>query len=61
MMIVEKELPKRKHPRLIGYDYSAVGAYFITICVKDRHELLGEVVGAASGRPFSCIDKIIWM
>ena len=49
---MEKELPKRKNIRLQDYDYSSAGAYFITICVKDMHEMLGEVaVGAASGRP----------
>ncbi len=30
------ELPKRKPTRLKGYDYSSAGAYFITICTKDR-------------------------
>lgn len=40
-----KELPKRKHPRLKGYNYSRSGAYFITFCVKGGHELLGEIVG----------------
>jgi len=39
-----KELPMRKSIRLKGYDYSSDGAYFITICVKDRHELLSEIV-----------------
>ena len=38
------ELPTRKHPRLKGYDYNQTGAYFITICVKDRRALLGEVI-----------------
>ena len=42
---VQKELPIRKHPRLKGYAYSKNGAYFITICVKDKHNLLGTVVG----------------
>ena len=32
----EKELPKRKDNRLKNYDYSRAGAYFITICTKDR-------------------------
>ncbi len=46
------EFPKRKNIRLKGYDYSQNGAYFITICVKDRHELLGEIdVGAIRNRP----------
>jgi len=35
--------PTRKHLRLKGYDYSADGAYFLTICVKDRNEKLGYV------------------
>jgi len=40
-----KHLPQRKNPRLKGYDYSTEGAYFVTVCVKDRKNLLGEVVG----------------
>ena len=39
----EVELPKRKRNRLEGYDYSQNGAYFITICVKDKKPVLGEV------------------
>ena len=38
------ELPKRKRIRLEGYDYSSCGAYFVTICVKDRHKLLGKII-----------------
>lgn len=34
----EKELPKRKELRLKQYDYSSAGAYFVTICIKDRKE-----------------------
>ena len=41
-----RELPKRKTNRLSNYDYSLDGAYFITICTKDRQELLWESVGA---------------
>ena len=37
------ELPKRKPARLKGYDYSTPGAYFITICVKDKKQLLSEI------------------
>ena len=42
-----KELPVRKDTRLKGYDYSSAEYYFITICVKDRHEILGKPVGDA--------------
>jgi REP element-mobilizing transposase RayT len=38
-----KELPQRKQIRLKGYDYSRNGTYFITLCVKDRAELLGNI------------------
>ena len=57
-----KELPVRKSARLRGYDYSSVGAYFITICVKDGHELLWDdaPVGAHSVRPqLSSIGKAV--
>ena len=42
------ELPKRKPTRLKGYDYSIPGMYFLTICVKDRKQLLGEIVGCGN-------------
>ncbi len=38
------ELPKRKPTRLKGYDYSSSGAYFITICTKDRKEILSKIL-----------------
>ncbi|MGN1133052.1 MAG: hypothetical protein ACI4RN_01205 [Oscillospiraceae bacterium] len=34
------DLPKRKQIRLKNYDYSQNGMYFITICTKDRKEIL---------------------
>ena len=48
-----KEANVRKNIRLKGYDYSSEGYYFITICVKNKQELLWtNPVGAAFGRPF---------
>ena len=48
-----KNFPVRKHPRLKDYDYNQNGAYFITFCVKEKHEMLGRVVGRdAPGAPF---------
>ena len=38
------DLPKRKPTRLKGYDYSQNGCYFITICTKDRKEILAEII-----------------
>jgi len=37
------ELPKRKSIRLKDYDYSHNGAYFITVCTKDRLNLFGGI------------------
>ncbi|MDX9721239.1 MAG: transposase [Myxococcota bacterium] len=34
----------RRSFRLRGYDYSQAGAYFVTVCTKDRECLFGEVV-----------------
>ena len=37
-------LPKRKPTRLKDYDYSTPGAYFITICVKERKQILSKII-----------------
>ena len=37
------DLPQRKPNRLENYDYSKNGAYFITICVKDRKKILSKI------------------
>ncbi len=34
----------RKRNRLITYNYSYVGYYFITICVKNREEYFGKII-----------------
>ncbi|MHB8114321.1 MAG: transposase, partial [Bellilinea sp.] len=33
-------LPERKKLRLIDYDYSQAGLYFVTICINNRRNLL---------------------
>lgn len=40
-----EQLKKRKQLRLVGYDYSKAGAYFITICTKNRKCILSNIVG----------------
>lgn len=39
--MIEK-LPTRKRIRIKDYDYSNENIYFITICTKDRLEMLGK-------------------
>lgn len=52
-------MQKRKPIRLKNYDYSQNGAYFITICVKDRKHLLSTIVGAdALIRPQNKLSEI---
>ena len=41
----EKDLPKRKSTRLTNFDYSSVGAYFVTICTENRRQILSYLVG----------------
>ncbi len=36
------ELPKRKNIRIEHYDYSAPGAYFVTICTKNREKIFWD-------------------
>jgi len=45
------EEPKRKKIRLTEYDYQTPGAYFVTVCTKDRRNLFWENVGASIARP----------
>ena len=40
---MREKLTERKPARLKGYDYSTVGTYFITICTKNRLEILGKL------------------
>ena len=47
---MEKELPKRKPLRLPEYDYSSTGAYFITICTKDRKTFFSAEYNSFSAR-----------
>ena len=40
---MKDNLPIRKKLRIKYYDYSNENMYFITICIKDRLELLGKI------------------
>ena len=43
---------QRKQIRLQNYDYSAPGAYFVTVCTHDRRCILSEIRrGDPCGRP----------
>ena len=36
------DLPKRKSPRIPGYNYASVNFYFITICTKKKKCIFGQ-------------------
>ena len=38
-------IPKRKHPRLNGWNYSQEGAYFLTLCSKEKKPIFSKIVG----------------
>ena len=47
------DFPKRKNNRLKEYDYSQNGAYFITICSKDKVCVFSQItVGTSNARPY---------
>jgi putative transposase len=58
---IQSSTPTEKHHRrsirLKEYDYSSAGAYFITICIKERRCVLGKIHN--SGVLLSLIGKIV--
>ncbi len=57
------DLPHRKPTRLPEFDYSSAGAYFITICIQDRKNILAHIVGGgvldAPTAVLSAVGKIV--
>ncbi len=56
-MAIDPRFPVRKRIRLRNYDYSAAGAYFVTVCAAERKPLLGAV--AAGGMRLSPWGEIV--
>ena len=38
-----RDIHHRQSIRLANYDYSSAGAYFVTICIKNRESILGDI------------------
>ena len=49
----------RRSIRLKGYDYSKEGLYFITICLKNRESIFGEIVEVDYVRAENMKDDIV--
>lgn len=41
----DTDLHHRRSTRLKDYDYAQPGAYFLTVCTRDRECLFGNIVG----------------
>lgn len=55
------QFPKRKPNRLRHYDYSQKGAYFITVCTKDKKKLFWQEqtnVGVRIARPLPACPQL---
>ena len=48
---MESKFPKRKPNRLENFDYGAGYSYFITICTKDRAQILSSLSTVGTGVP----------
>ena len=44
-------MEQRKHPRLKEYDYSQGGAYFVTICTRNREKILSRISSVGPDDP----------
>jgi putative transposase len=52
---------QRKRLRLREYDYSQPGAYFVTICTKDREHRFGEIVdGQMRSNDMAAVVRLCW-
>jgi len=58
MKIIKQKLHNRKRNRLMGYDYSQDGLYFVTFCTHERKNYFGGI-----HNEIMCVNKlgrIVW-
>jgi len=59
---IDYAFPKRRNIRLRGYDYSLLGAYFITICTHNKQCLFGTIgKGTMNLNPYGKIVRECWI
>jgi len=63
MELCSRKHPKRKINRLANYDYAENGAYFVTLCAKEKAHIFGKIlstanVGACIARPQTQLSAI---
>ncbi|WP_343637782.1 transposase [Fluviicola sp.] len=54
-------IPSSRSKRLYGYDYGKAGAYFITICTKNRYPFFGHIEsGKLNSTTAAILTQNIW-
>lgn len=57
----DPERPRRRSIRLKGYDYTQAGAYFVTICARNRECLFGNIAnGEVSLNVAGRMTRSVW-
>ena len=60
-MVYNSAIHHRRSIRLVGYDSSQSGAYFVTICTQNRECILGEIVDQAMNHnELGNISRLHW-
>jgi len=57
-MRFDPELHRRRSIRLLEYDYSSAGAYFVTVCTQGKSCLLGKVSDSAVY--LNAYGRLVW-
>ena len=61
-MKFDPKIHHRRRIRLKGYDYSSEGAYFVTVCARDKECVLGEVIdGDMRLNSIGAIVELCWL
>lgn len=59
--VIKHLYPKRRNLRLQGYDYSWQGAYFVTLCTRDKQSLFGQIINSTMKlNPFGEVVESVW-
>jgi putative transposase len=57
----DEPFPQRRRTKLPDYDYASQGAYFITVCIYEKCNLLGNIIGGSMKlNPFGEIVTSCW-
>ena len=55
LIVHNPDIHNKQSMRLKGYDYTQNGAYFVTLCTKNRMPIFGTCRRGAAPRPSRCL------